>query len=98
MSVESLVEITGYKKRTIKGALQQLEGLRMAESTDNGWVSIERDLDEIAAELGVTGRVEQRHENHVRERAGFGENLERRREAARSRARSHWPGRVWPES
>jgi hypothetical protein len=67
------------KPRTTTDRLKRLERLGMARRSGSHWFRVERDLDEVAAELGTLGRLAARKSLHRAEQ----ERYEKRRQERR---------------
>lgn len=65
----ALSRMTGMDRKTIRKHLKALADVGLAEYTTEGWIRVERDLDELAVELGVVGRAEEMKAIHRIERA-----------------------------
>jgi predicted transcriptional regulator len=63
-----LTDIVDVHKSTTHRCLRKLREVGMAARTRDGWVRVERDLDEVAVELGVDGKTDQQRWVHELER------------------------------
>jgi hypothetical protein len=84
-----LAEVTGMDRRTAERKLSRLGEHGLALKVGSGWARLERDLDEVARELGTAGKAERRRDQHRSQREGWGQYVERQRRRGRDpRARS----------
>jgi len=84
-----LAEVTGMERGTVERNLSRLSEHGLALKVGSGWARLERDLDEVARELGTAGMAERRRDQHRSQREGWGSYVERQRRRGRNpRARS----------
>ena len=75
-STAAITDSVGCHSKTTSRRLKEMEGLGLAEQNGEGrWKRGQRDLDEVAEELGADRRSWEQKREHELERAGFEEYL-----------------------
>jgi hypothetical protein len=81
-----LVRATGLARRTVQKHRRHLAEHKLALTNGYLWVAAERDLDELAAELGAGKLRQRRQQQHQREREGHQLHLARQAEQQQAQA------------
>lgn len=72
MTSRDLAAATGLHCSTVRRRLRQLEAVQLAVCLGDGeWAGVERDLAEVAAEVGTSGAAERRRTRHRLDRLGY---------------------------
>ena len=80
-TVTGLADATGKSRPTVRRALQRLAVFDLAAEVDGGWVRGPADLVDVAHEVGAAKAAEDRRKAHKRQREGWCEWRQERRDA-----------------
>jgi DNA-binding transcriptional ArsR family regulator len=76
---KNLADRSGRHVRTVQRALTALRESGLVERIEGGWVRRDRDLEEVASEVGTLGRTTIIRSRHIAQRADFAELRKRQR-------------------